>query len=74
MEEAQLLTYVSDRGGASGRHTGLTLVLRNPEDIAIIENVPETGIDDIFEPVRRQQISRRRRQIIERIGPSNPNP
>ncbi|MFO0649856.1 MAG: Flp pilus assembly protein CpaB [Polyangiales bacterium] len=71
MEEAQLLTYVADRGGASGRHTGLTLVLRNPEDIAIIENVPETGIDDIFEPVRRQQISRRRRQIIERIGPSN---
>ncbi|MFO0603146.1 MAG: Flp pilus assembly protein CpaB [Polyangiales bacterium] len=72
MEEAQLLTYVADRGGAGGRHSGLTLVLRNPEDIAIIENVPETGIDDIFEPVRRQQISRRRRQIIERIGPSNP--
>ncbi len=73
MEEAQLLTYVADRGGAGGRHTGLTLVLRNSEDIAIIENVPETSIDDIFEPARRQAASRRRRQIIERIGPANPN-
>lgn len=70
MEEAQLLTYAADRGGAAGRHTGLTLVLRNPEDIAILEGVPETNIDDIFEPTRRAQVSRRRRQIIERIGSS----
>jgi pilus assembly protein CpaB len=71
MEEAQLITYAGDRGGAGGRHTGLQLVLRNPEDIAIIEGVPETNIEDIFEPVRRQQISRRRRQLIERIAPQN---
>lgn len=73
MEEAQLLTYASDRGGAGGRHTGLTLVLRNPEDIAILEGVPETNIEDIFEPTRRANVSRRRRQVIERIGPQNPN-
>jgi pilus assembly protein CpaB len=73
MEEAQLLTYAADRGGAGGRHTGLTLVLRNPEDIAIIEGVPETNIEDIFEPTRRANVSRRRRQVIERIGPQNPN-
>lgn len=73
MEEAQLLTYAADRGGAEGRHTGLTLVLRNPEDIAILEGVPETNIEDIFEPTRRANVSRRRRQVIERIGPQNPN-
>lgn len=73
MEEAQLLTYTADRGGAGGRHTGLTLVLRNPEDIAILEGVPETNIEDIFEPTRRANVSRRRRQVIERIGPQNPN-
>ena len=73
MEEAQLLTYAADRGGAGGRHTGLTLVLRNPEDIAILEGVPETNIEDIFEPTRRANVSRRRRQVIERIGPQNPN-
>ncbi|MDB4932527.1 MAG: Flp pilus assembly protein RcpC/CpaB [Myxococcaceae bacterium] len=73
MEEAQLLTYAADRGGSGGRHTGLTLVLRNPEDIAILEGVPETNIEDIFEPTRRANVSRRRRQVIERIGPQNPN-
>lgn len=73
MEEAQLLTYAADRGGAGGRHTGLTLVLRNPEDIAILEGVPETNIEDIFEPTRRANVSRRRRQVIERIGSQNPN-
>jgi pilus assembly protein CpaB len=73
MEEAQLLTYASDRGGSGGRHTGLTLVLRNPEDIAILEGVPETNIEDIFEPARRANVSRRRRQVIERIGPQNPS-
>ncbi len=73
MEEAQLLTYAADRGGGQGRHTGLSLVLRNPEDIAIIEGLPETSIDDIFEPTRRAQVSRRRRQLIERITPSGAN-
>jgi pilus assembly protein CpaB len=68
MEEAQLITYAADRGGGQGRHTGLSLVLRNPEDIAILEGLPETNIDDIFEPARRAQVSRRRRQLIERIG------
>lgn len=72
MEEAQLIVYAADRGGAGGRHTGLQLMLRNPDDIAIIENVPATDINDIFEPTRHAQISRRRRQIIERIGPSGP--
>ncbi len=72
MEEAQLLTYAADRGGAGGRHTGLTLVLRNPEDIAILEGVPETNIEDIFEPTRRANVSRRRRQVIERIGSQAP--
>ena len=33
----------------------------------------ETNIDDIFEPTRRANVSRRRRQLIERIGPTNPN-
>lgn len=73
MEEAALLMYAADRGGGGGRHLGLALVLRNPEDIAIIEGLPETNIDDIFEPARRANVSRRRRQLIERIGPTNPN-
>ena len=72
MEEAQLLTYAADRGGAGGRHTGLTLVLRNPEDIAILEGVPETNIEYIFEPTLRANVSRRRRQVIERIGSQAP--
>lgn len=69
MEEAQLLTYAADRGGMQGQRTGLGLVLRNPDDIAVMEGLPETSIDDIFEPTRRARIQRRRRQIIERIGP-----
>ncbi|MBI5512398.1 MAG: Flp pilus assembly protein CpaB [Deltaproteobacteria bacterium] len=70
MEDAALLTYAGDRGGGGGRHTGLVMVLRNPEDIAIIEGLPETNIDDIFVPARREIAQRRRVQIIERIGPS----
>ena len=41
VEQAQLITQAQQRGN-------LTLTLRNPEDITIIESVPETSARDLF--------------------------
>lgn len=41
MEEATLLVFAQDRGR-------LSLILRNPEDIAVVEGTPETTMNDII--------------------------
>lgn len=52
--QSQTLTYAADRGQ-------LTLILRNPDDIAIIDGLPETSARDILEPERRAVLLRRER-------------
>lgn len=37
----------------------LTLVLRNPNDIEVVENAPDTTTADIIEPERRERVQRR---------------
>ena len=44
--QAQLVAFATDRGR-------LTLVLRNPDDIAILKDLPETTVDDILEAERK---------------------
>lgn len=46
VEEAQLVAFATDRGR-------LSLVLRNPEDIAVLRNQPRTTVDDILQAERR---------------------
>ena len=48
VEQAQLLAFSQQRGR-------LTLLLRHPDDITVIEGLPETTTDDIIEPERREQ-------------------
>lgn len=52
LEQASVLALAQEQGR-------LTLALRNPDDIAVIENAPETTTADIIEPTRRAQIQRR---------------
>lgn len=52
--QSQTLTYAADRGE-------LTLILRNPDDIAILDGLPETSARDILEPERRAILLRRER-------------
>jgi pilus assembly protein CpaB len=42
IDEAALLVFAQDRGR-------LSLVLRNPEDIAVVEGLPETGMGDLIQ-------------------------
>ncbi len=44
--QAQLVAFATDRGR-------LTLVLRNPDDIAVLKDLPETTVDDILEAERK---------------------
>jgi pilus assembly protein CpaB len=53
IEQAQLLAFASDRGR-------LVLILRNPDDIEVLENLPETSTADIIEPERRERVQRSR--------------
>lgn len=46
MEQAALLTHAEERGD-------LQLVLRNPDDVAILEELPETTANDLMEAERR---------------------
>lgn len=55
LEQAGVLALAQEQGK-------VTLVLRNPEDIALVENAPETTTADIIEPTRRAQIQRRQPQ------------
>jgi Flp pilus assembly protein CpaB len=53
IEQAQLLAFAAERGR-------LTLTLRNPDDIEILEGLPETSTADIIEPARRERVQRNR--------------
>ena len=53
IEQAQLLAFSGERGR-------LTLVLRNPDDIQVVDGLPETTTADIIEPERRQRVQRAR--------------
>lgn len=52
VEQAQILTLSESTGT-------ITLTLRNPDDIAILDGLPETTRSDILEPDRRARILRR---------------
>ena len=60
LEQAAVLALAQEEGR-------LSLALRNPDDIAVIENAPPTTAADIIEPQRRAQIQRRQPQ------PEEPN-
>jgi len=60
VEQAQLLAFSQQRGR-------LTLLLRHPDDITVIEGLPETTTDDIIEPERREQ-----RQVSRPRAPTPP--
>ncbi len=49
VEQAQLLAFSAERGR-------LTLVLRNPQDLDRIENLPDISTSDIIEPERRERV------------------
>lgn len=53
IEQSQLLAFASERGR-------LTLILRNPDDIEVLEGLPDTSTADIIEPERRQRVQRSR--------------
>jgi pilus assembly protein CpaB len=70
VEQAQILTFAGESGM-------LTLILRNPDDIAILDELPETTVNDIMEVQRRAQLLRRERPVEgpalpERLGGENP--
>lgn len=58
VEQAQLLAFSQQRGR-------LTLLLRHPDDITVIEGLPETTTDDIIEPERRET----RQRTVPRAAP-----
>ena len=63
IEQAQLIAFASDRGR-------LTLIMRNPDDIEVLEGIPETSTADIIEPARRERVQRTRpRETATPTGP-----
>ena len=54
-QQAQVLTYAINQGS-------VTIVLRNPEDITIVEGMPETTAADVLVTSRRTQYQRPRRK------------
>ncbi|MFO0685739.1 MAG: Flp pilus assembly protein CpaB [Sandaracinus sp.] len=62
IEQAQLLAFAQQRGR-------LTLLLRHPDDITVIEGLPETTTDDIITPERRET---RQRTVPRPPPPSQP--
>jgi pilus assembly protein CpaB len=62
VEQAQILTFAQQAGT-------LTLILRNPDDIAILEELPETTSADIMDVQRRVRLLRRERT---ETGPTLP--
>lgn len=52
LEQAAVLALSQEQGR-------LTLILRNPEEVGVVENAPETTTSDIIEPERRRRIQRR---------------
>lgn len=63
VEQSQLLAFASERGR-------LTLVLRNPDDIEVLEDLPETSTADIIEPARRERVQRSRPRTEEPAAPA----
>lgn len=59
-EQAQLIVHAQSEGP-------LDVVLRNPEDIVVLKDLPEVGDADIREPERRER-------FIRRPSPINPTP
>jgi pilus assembly protein CpaB len=53
VQQSAVVTYAQRVGS-------LSLTLRNPDDIAILEDLPETDRDDILEQEQRQRVQRRR--------------
>jgi len=51
--QAQVLTHAMARGA-------IRLVLRNPDDVAVLEAAPETTVADLITPERRERLQRRR--------------
>jgi pilus assembly protein CpaB len=51
VSQAQLVAFATERGR-------LTLVLRNPDDIAVVDDLPETTVENILEAERRARGSR----------------
>lgn len=62
VEQAQILTLA----GSSGN---ITLTLRNPDDIAILEGLPETTRNDILESERRARLLRREQSDEQTTAP-----
>jgi Flp pilus assembly protein CpaB len=63
LEEAELLSYAS-------KHGSLSLVLRGYQDLRVVADVPEKGIDDVWEAERRNALQGHERgggQQIERL-------
>lgn len=58
LEQAAVVALAEEQGD-------LTLVLRNPNDIEVVENAPDTTTEDIIEPERRERIVRRRPPTVE---------
>lgn len=58
LEQAQVLAFGIDRGS-------MTLVLRNPDDIATVEGLPETTVGSIMEPAAKKRLRRRRTHPVE---------
>ncbi len=63
VEQAQILTFAQQAGT-------LTLILRNPDDIAILEELPETTASDIMDVERRVRLLHRERT--QETGPTMP--
>lgn len=66
-DQVQVVAFAQDRGD-------LMLALRNPDDIASRNDLPETTERDILEIERRNRLLRREQPTrgIEQIGPSRP--
>lgn len=68
LEQAQLLAFASQRGR-------LSLIMRNPDDIAVLDGLPETTTADIIEVERREAIVRSRPRTPEAPPPTTgPSP
>lgn len=62
VNQAQLLTFAQSQGE-------LTLILRNPDDIAMLEGLPETSAADIEQSDRRAKIIRREAPVAAPVAP-----
>jgi pilus assembly protein CpaB len=63
VSQAQVVAFSIERGR-------LTLALRNPEDIVVLDDLPETTVQDIVEAERRAQTSARREERLNPEGSS----